>query len=133
MSSRLMVHSSQDRKTTRLNSSHTVIYTLSLHDALPFCSDRERPPRALVLGFLLPMLSEPCIDVLSAHGPLVPRSEDHTSELQSHSDLHSFPTRRSSVLFWPGAATSGVSARVPPPHAFGAMHRCPLGSWSTRP
>src|SRR5947207_2617228 len=27
--------SSRDRKSTRLNSSHTVIYTLSLHDALP--------------------------------------------------------------------------------------------------
>src|SRR5882672_4418882 len=26
-----------DRKSTRLNSSHTVIYTLSLHDALPIC------------------------------------------------------------------------------------------------
>src|SRR5579875_3158829 len=25
----------RDRKSTRLNSSHTVIYTLSLHDALP--------------------------------------------------------------------------------------------------
>src|SRR5947207_1620490 len=28
----------------------------------------------------------------------VDRSEEHTSELQSHSDLHSFPTRRSSDL-----------------------------------
>src|SRR5947207_268250 len=28
------------------------------------------------------------------------RSEEHTSELQSHSDLHSFPTRRSSDLFY---------------------------------
>src|SRR5437588_637670 len=28
------------------------------------------------------------------------RSEEHTSELQSHSDLHSFPTRRSSDLRW---------------------------------
>src|SRR5260221_619951 len=27
-----------------------------------------------------------------------PRSEEHTSELQSHRDLHSFPTRRSSDL-----------------------------------
>src|SRR5882672_561258 len=27
----------RDRKSTRLNSSHTVIYTLSLHDALPIC------------------------------------------------------------------------------------------------
>src|SRR5215204_82456 len=30
--------------------------------------------------------------------PLVSRSEEHTSELQSHRDLHSFPTRRSSDL-----------------------------------
>src|SRR5476649_1182825 len=27
-----------DRKSTRLNSSHTEIYTLSLHDALPICA-----------------------------------------------------------------------------------------------
>src|SRR5476649_1144764 len=33
------------------------------------------------------------------------RSEEHTSELQSHSDLHSFPTRRSSDL--PFAADAG--------------------------
>src|SRR5579875_3207818 len=31
---------SVDRKSTRLNSSHTVIYTLSLHDALPICRDQ---------------------------------------------------------------------------------------------
>src|SRR5919205_1250449 len=31
-------------------------------------------------------------------GPSPARSEEHTSELQSHSDLHSFPTRRSSDL-----------------------------------
>src|SRR5947207_3446893 len=31
------------------------------------------------------------------------RSEEHTSELQSHSDLHSFPTRRSSDLATAGA------------------------------
>src|SRR4030095_10440765 len=30
--------------------------------------------------------------------PLILRSEEHTSELQSHRDLHSFPTRRSSDL-----------------------------------
>src|SRR4029453_13076694 len=29
-----------DRKSTRLNSSHTEIYTLSLHDALPICVKR---------------------------------------------------------------------------------------------
>src|SRR5262252_5963644 len=30
--------------------------------------------------------------------PISRRSEEHTSELQSHRDLHSFPTRRSSDL-----------------------------------
>src|ERR1035437_3355102 len=30
-----------DRKSTRLNSSHADIYTLSLHDALPICLDQE--------------------------------------------------------------------------------------------
>src|SRR5476649_1183131 len=32
------------------------------------------------------------------------RSEEHTSELQSHRDLHSFPTRRSSDLLEPPRA-----------------------------
>src|SRR5882672_2407421 len=36
------------------------------------------------------------------------RSEEHTSELQSHSDLHSFPTRRSSDL----ASNSGYLASL---------------------
>src|SRR5882672_6963162 len=41
------------------------------------------------------------------------RSEEHTSELQSHSDLHSFPTRRSSdlgrkvLMFEPGRSVVG--------------------------
>src|SRR5476649_436935 len=32
----------EDRKSTRLNSSHTVIYTLSLHDALPISAGRRQ-------------------------------------------------------------------------------------------
>src|SRR5436190_451886 len=32
----------QDRKSTRLNSSHTVIYTLSLHHALPISPTRRQ-------------------------------------------------------------------------------------------
>src|SRR5882672_8480422 len=89
---------SADRKSTRLNSSHTVIYTLSLHDALPICVRRD------LRGAMLPgelaiasggphaLVGEP------ARGHVVRRSEEHTSELQSHRDLHSFPTRRSSDL-----------------------------------
>src|SRR5476649_742772 len=88
-----------DRKSTRLNSSHTVIYTLSLHDALPICfgvqgapahgreAGRQDPARA-------PSARYRRGDPDPGH-----RSEEHTSELQSHSDLHSFPTRRSSDLF----------------------------------
>src|SRR5476649_3083488 len=49
----------------------TEIYTLSLHDALPICGICHRQ--------------------LPAPGPAAaperPRSEEHTSELQSHSDL----------------------------------------------
>src|SRR5579875_3371185 len=88
-----------DRKSTRLNSSHTEIYTLSLHDALPIsgiladvvignetlASDDEPfgRPRQVEIG----------------DSGAADRSEEHTSELQSHRDLHSFPTRRSSDLW----------------------------------
>src|ERR1044072_4054643 len=87
-----------DRKSTRLNSSHTEIYTLSLHDALPiYHSDR---------GDLTQRASQHRNSTTQrsrdprCHGSLLRcvRSEEHTSELQSHRDLHSFPTRRSSDL-----------------------------------
>src|SRR5476649_2906867 len=89
---------SLDRKSTRLNSSHTVIYTLSLHDALPTFEGR--------INEIESKLSQAqVIDITSIpnegkiiFGATVTRSEEHTSELQSHSDLHSFPTRRSSDL-----------------------------------
>src|SRR5882672_9323765 len=89
-----------DRKSTRLNSSHTVIYTLSLHDALPICIgivfhddlDLEATPHRFGhIGLPVDEVRRECD---------APRSEEHTSELQSHSDLHSFPTRRSSDLHW---------------------------------
>src|SRR5476649_1447599 len=87
-----------DRKSTRLNSSHTEIYTLSLHDALPIL------PHALAVGGHRARAGVGEADGCeSGHGALVAfgmahRSEEHTSELQSHRDLHSFPTRRSSDL-----------------------------------
>src|SRR5260370_24087695 len=60
----------------------TEIYTLSLHDALPILV-RERPNG----------LSVRCPECLSSTGmahrkrPHRPRSEEHTSELQSHLNL----------------------------------------------
>src|SRR5476649_2276145 len=87
-----------DRKSTRLNSSHTVIYTLSLHDALPISTEPSplgQPARAC--GTLHD--PRPRFEARAGSVPLgCGRSEEHTSELQSHSDLHSFPTRRSSDL-----------------------------------
>src|SRR5260221_7810697 len=52
----------------------TEIYTLSLHDALPISSRSALPPG---LSLCITRFSE-----VIAH-----RSEEHTSELQSHSDL----------------------------------------------
>src|SRR5476649_2603206 len=87
-----------DRKSTRLNSSHTVIYTLSLHDALPIflLYQLGNIPEALEDLNSYVRKSRPSTEVEKIKGFL--RSEEHTSELQSHSDLHSFPTRRSSDL-----------------------------------
>src|SRR5476649_13100 len=97
-STRSSPFSGPDRKSTRLNSSHTVIYTLSLHDALPIlgCGGRimqsdERS--AENHGAMRGAAAEHALVAI-----LRSRSEEHTSELQSHSDLHSFPTRRSSDL-----------------------------------
>src|SRR5882672_11038511 len=88
----------EDRKSTRLNSSHTEIYTLSLHDALPFSLFRECQRGGTGNGDYRRLAS----GVMQQHGATSSardrRSEEHTSELQSHRDLHSFPTRRSSVL-----------------------------------
>src|SRR5476649_1940325 len=87
-----------DRKSTRLNSSHTVIYTLSLHDALPISVDVADGIAQILGDEGLEFLESAKMlrDVLQASRDH--RSEEHTSELQSHRDLHSFPTRRSSDL-----------------------------------
>src|SRR5476649_1707176 len=95
----------KDRKSTRLNSSHTVIYTLSLHDALPISLRRLE----LLLQRRQILLCLADITRLQGVADLTDgrckRSEEHTSELQSHSDLHSFPTRRSSDL----PSTTGIA------------------------
>src|ERR671917_505887 len=81
-----------DRKSTRLNPSHTEIYTLSLHDALPIYVT------SLPLGAWGGVVVEPAGSTYRSPGTLTPlpgggtRSEEHTSEPQSHRDLHSFPT-----------------------------------------
>src|SRR5476649_187892 len=106
-----------DRKSTRLNSSHTVIYTLSLHDALPILVLAVRVAHEVDAGDAgIHAVGQ----VDAAHRLLeaaVFRSEEHTSELQSHRDLHSFPTRRSSDL-----------STCRPSGARGRCRRC----WNTR-
>src|SRR5215211_5394088 len=94
----------KDRKSTRLNSSHTEIYTLSLHDALPiFQRHRQRENNA---GAADDEREQPCVEpqAVAERDDGDERSEEHTSELQSHRDLHSFPTRRSSDLSAPPPA-----------------------------
>src|SRR5476649_1523276 len=87
-----------DRKSTRLNSSHTVIYTLSLHDALPISHSSLSFLRGLECPAGRTHRIVAAIYVKDFARDAAGRSEEHTSELQSHSDLHSFPTRRSSDL-----------------------------------
>src|SRR5260221_14591326 len=68
----------------------TEIYTLSLHDALPICRGHGQPVAERPRHFLIAQ------QVLQFHALAHParlkpvsrlRSEEHTSELQSHSDL----------------------------------------------
>src|SRR5579875_1581433 len=100
----------QDRKSTRLNSSHTVIYTLSLHDALPIYLHHVAHHEVRALdGLHLLGVGGGRGGVHRLHQGDA-RSEEHTSELQSHSDLHSFPTRRSSDLPAPRRPPRGPSA-----------------------
>src|ERR671916_537914 len=87
-----------DRKSTRLNSSHTVIYTLSLHDALPIYETRQPSYRGAAPRLRARRRAGIPPAACRGNGRPPARSEEHTSELQSHSDLHSFPTRRSSDL-----------------------------------
>src|SRR5476649_2177399 len=87
-----------DRKSTRLNSSHTVIYTLSLHDALPIYRLLHDFGIPMIVFAIVALLQLVHVGLFDASLPAIIRSEEHTSELQSHRDLHSFPTRRSSDL-----------------------------------
>src|ERR1044072_539804 len=88
-----------DRKSTRLNSSHTEIYALSLHDALPICSAIASTDTGLSFRRQPTVVPARISAIVWADGRQTSRSEEHTSELQSHRDLRSFPTRRSSDLF----------------------------------
>src|SRR5258706_12885629 len=65
----------------------TEIYTLSLHDALPICALRHRHRVLALVGrqhaaelVMLPILDQQV-------GPGIDRSEEHTSELQSLTNL----------------------------------------------
>src|SRR5699024_12747987 len=78
-----------------LHSAPPVIFTLSLHDALPICFDfgRRRAGCVSSLPARFSTLGTIQLDVASAperprrRSGTVPRSEEHTSELQSRFDL----------------------------------------------
>src|SRR5260221_3328729 len=70
----------------------TEIYTLSLHDALPICRRALRlQPRVVDRECLTFTQHDGTLDhvlqLTHIARPVVRRSEEHTSELQSHSDL----------------------------------------------
>src|SRR5438034_4937505 len=63
----------------------TEIYTLSLHDALPISP--ERAQQGLMFVSDLPETMGMVFPLPAARVETMWRSEEHTSELQSHSDL----------------------------------------------
>src|SRR5437773_8136192 len=74
----------------------TGTHTLSLHDALPICHIDLSEPNRDVLAFLLPWLESydgtvfhmpEYVPKVGGMPPARTRSEEHTSELQSHHDL----------------------------------------------
>src|SRR2546422_4506892 len=68
----------------------TEIYTLSLHDALPISSpdDRLRCREAQMDGYVVkPLRREDLLDTVARAIAAAPRSEEHTSELQSRLHL----------------------------------------------
>src|SRR5476649_1031195 len=87
-----------DRKSTRLNSSHTEIYTLSLHDALPILGKDSRLAGCFIGHGWFRTSDLSRVKRYVSPRDIACRSEEYTFELQSHRDLHSFPTRRSSDL-----------------------------------
>src|SRR5438034_2589049 len=65
------------------------IYTLSLHDALPISSGGTPTARPWPFSSCCRSCSGPrrCVRVTRSRRSTTSRSEEHTSELQSHSDL----------------------------------------------
>src|SRR5690242_21274792 len=63
----------------------TEIYTLSLHDALPIWL--RRASRRGGVDTFVPAPAEPNVEVIEHAGLRWIRSEEHTSELQSHVNL----------------------------------------------
>src|ERR1044072_3980914 len=73
-----------DRKSTRLNSSHTDIYTLSLHDALPISMEFEDVQQNFWSSGFFGTWSSETSSLRKLETFIRTRSEEHTSELQSH-------------------------------------------------
>src|ERR1044072_3221254 len=73
-----------DRKSTLLNSSHTDIYTLSLHDALPIYIIAIKLNGETDGRLRFQAHDHIAHRVRWDRGTISHRSEEHTSELQSH-------------------------------------------------
>src|SRR4029453_12982632 len=87
-----------------------VIYGGSVGNALKWFPDRRGLAAGLTaagFGAGSALTVVPIANMIQSSG--YQRSEEHTSELQSHRDLHSFPTRRSSDLDRRGLA-AGLTA-----------------------
>src|ERR1044072_7952951 len=85
-----------DRKSTRLNSRHTEISSLPLHDALRIAEHDVAFARKISTWIGEISADDEIVDAIPVHVARGARSEEHTTELPSHRDLLSSPPRRSS-------------------------------------
>src|ERR1044072_9362933 len=119
--------SSRVGKSTRLNSSYTYIYPLSLHDASPIYGivDKAAEPQELFEAIRIVARGGAALPAL---GPEQLESrEEHTSELQLHLYLPSFPTRCFSDLRDRGQGRGAAGAVRGDPHRR-ARRRCAAGA-----
>src|SRR5947207_2348754 len=113
----------KDRKSTRLNSSHTVIYTLSLHDALPILAPFVLA--AVVLGAGGYALYRLGVDQgMKVAGSVTSASSAATGAPQKAGDVD--PTTGKKVLYWHDPMVPGQKFDKPGKSPFMDMQLVPM-------
>src|SRR5476649_1493183 len=121
--------STTDRKSTRLNSSHTEIYTFPYTTLFRSRSEAGRAAQGPVREPLHRIADQHARGDRAAGGDQHDRSEEHTSELQSHRDLHFSLHDALPISERGGARRARAGKRAAPSHSRSACTRGPRSRW----